>query len=817
MNNSSNEKIRTHFGVGLQLGLAAVVAQVFAIESVWYLPELLTLAFGGFALQSFLNPNHRILLFALLSQAMLLVVIGLKAAILVSLVGGSLVLILWWVHSAGLRLALSLLWWAGLLGIMLYPPAFLEPHRVVIFSLSSLFALRWFWYINEREIGGRGTLALDASYFFNFPAIALWFFPLVSYRRWKESLGKELQAKNLNRGIYWIVLGILQLILYRLLEYYLYISSLHVVDADTFWQHIFTNFFLLVRVSGFFHVAVGVLALFGFSLPKPVDSYFLARGFADFWRRVNVYFREFLLEVVHPKITKWLGVKRVFPSIFLLFLVSGLLYNWQYFSFHVSFPIKGGEILFWILFGSLVSWELAFVREKDLQTQESEGWKSSLNKGFGVGFTFLAMSGLWSLWAAPSLIEWRRMLGQSMVSGTLDWWMYPVLLLILGLLLGVGHRLGLGKLWYQLVDGDQNPKKREWRSLTLLGLFLAVYGFSVGAIVEDRTGLSNKFIFPENYFERLLMPRNLDNFQWKKVPRKFVQFKDTEAAELVQDIRNQIKKPNARIYFKEKLYTTNRWGMRDRDYEYFPADSVVRVGFAGGSFVVGSGISDEEVFDQILEDNYKAMGLKPEAEFLNYSNSGYDLIQCLYHFEQQKHYNMGLDYFVYVSQGVDLHKNIKSILIPFNKGWPQPYDYVEDIVVRSGIQRNMEERQQIRLLEPFAKELIEKTYQRLWEVCKEHEIVPIWLYWPTISSFIDQSAYLEALAQSYGMMTINLEKVFDDVPPDSLIIDTRDRHPNGKAHRMVADALLEIFQKEFPLEKKPFLTGKQRSNGNIQQ
>jgi hypothetical protein len=825
--------VKSQVWIGLQLGLAAWVAQAYALEANWQVPGLLALAFVGFVFHALVKPPYKILLFALLSQGMLYLVLGLKATLLVTGAGGLLVLILWGIRSSGLRLLLSLVWWLALLGLMLFPPAALAQHRVVVFALSSLFAFRWFWYLKERAREERASLLVDGTYFFNFPAMALWFFPLISYRRWKEAMDRTAAASSLNRGMYWVALGIFQLILYRILEYYGYISSLHVVDADTFWRHIFTNFFLLVRVSGFFHLAMGLLGIFGFSFPKPVDSYFLSSSFSDFWRRVNVYFREFLWEVVLPVLQKNLGIKRVFPSILLLFALSAVLYSWQYFCLHGSFPIKGGDLLFWLVFGLLVSGELAFGKSESKEPSAQSGWITSLVKGGKVSFTFLSMALLWALWATPSLGEWSRMMKQAAVSGQMAWWLYLLLFVGLALLLGLGHKLGMGKLWYGLVDpfADQDGSKiqettrasafgrgglGEWRTWGLLVVFLGIYGLSWENVIEDRTGLSNKYIFPENYFEKMLVSRDLNTFQWKKTPRKFVQFKDTEAAELVEDIRNQIIRPNVQMYFKEQLYTTNRWGMRDRDYAYLPADSVVRVGIAGGSFVVGSGISDEEVFDQILEDQYKALGIKPPAEFLNYSNSGYDLIQCLYHFEQQEHYKMGLDYFVYVSQGVDLHKNIKSILIPYNKGWAQPYDFVEDIILRSGIKRGMEERQQIRLLEPYAQELIEKTYQRMRDVCHAHAIEPVWLYWPTISSFIDQSAYLEALAKSLGMVTLNLEKVFDDVPPDSLTIDQRDRHPNGKAHRMVADALLEIFQTEMPLVKRPYLQKEREGDGNVQ-
>ena len=46
----------------------------------------------------------------------------------------------------------------------------------------------------------------------------------------------------------------------------------------------------------------------------------------------------------------------------------------------------------------------------------------------------------------------------------------------------------------------------------------------------------------------------------------------------------------------------NRWGMRDRDYEQTPAPDTYRIALTGPSFVMGSGVADNEVFEWLLED-----------------------------------------------------------------------------------------------------------------------------------------------------------------------------------------------------------------------
>ena len=60
--------------------------------------------------------------------------------------------------------------------------------------------------------------------------------------------------------------------------------------------------------------------------------------------------------------------------------------------------------------------------------------------------------------------------------------------------------------------------------------------------------------------------------------------------------------PSTTIEFNGAQLSTNRWGMRDRDYEQTPAPDTYRIALTGPSFVMGSGVADNEVFEWLLED-----------------------------------------------------------------------------------------------------------------------------------------------------------------------------------------------------------------------
>ena len=96
--------------------------------------------------------------------------------------------------------------------------------------------------------------------------------------------------------------GILQLILYRVVYQALVLQPTAVETAADLGRYLLWAVLAsILRVSGQFHVVVGVLCLFGFNLPETHHSYFLASSFTDFWCRINIYWKDFMMKIFdHP-------------------------------------------------------------------------------------------------------------------------------------------------------------------------------------------------------------------------------------------------------------------------------------------------------------------------------------------------------------------------------------------------------------------------------------------------------------------------------------------------------------------------------------
>jgi len=107
------------------------------------------------------------------------------------------------------------------------------------------------------------------------------------------------------------------------------------VEPRAFARWALTGFLLYLRVSGQFHLIVGTLHLFGFHLPETHRRYLLASSFTDFWRRINIYWKDFMLKVffypVHFRLRRWGATKALVVSTLLVFAATWFFHAYQWF------------------------------------------------------------------------------------------------------------------------------------------------------------------------------------------------------------------------------------------------------------------------------------------------------------------------------------------------------------------------------------------------------------------------------------------------------------------------------------------------------
>ena len=116
------------------------------------------------------------------------------------------------------------------------------------------------------------TLWWSLAYFFMLPNVCFPLFPIVDFKRFRSNYYNEPAIDIYQRGVHWMARGALHLILYRAVYYYMTLSPVEVSGSIDFIRYSMAAFFLYLRVSGTFHIIIGMLLLFVFQPARVAPS-----------------------------------------------------------------------------------------------------------------------------------------------------------------------------------------------------------------------------------------------------------------------------------------------------------------------------------------------------------------------------------------------------------------------------------------------------------------------------------------------------------------------------------------------------------------
>ncbi len=225
--------------------------------------------------------------------------------------------------------------------------------------LATMFMFRMVIYLYERKhANAPEPLADTLAYFFLLPNYAFLHFPVVDYRALHRGYFARGVHEIQRAGLAMISRGTLQLLAYRLVDYKLRIPAEQVHGPAGLAAYLVWNYLLYLRVSGQFHVACGMLHLFGFQLPETHHRYLLANSFTDYWRRINIYWKDFMVRVVfNPvvfRLKRWPQPAALAAATAVVFLVTWLLHAYQSYWLLGTWAFSATDGLFWGILGVLV-------------------------------------------------------------------------------------------------------------------------------------------------------------------------------------------------------------------------------------------------------------------------------------------------------------------------------------------------------------------------------------------------------------------------------------------------------------------------------
>jgi len=279
--------------------------------------------------------------------------------------------------------------------------------------LGALFMFRMIIYAYDVKTAKKPESFMDfLNYFFLLPNFYFVLFPVIDYTTFKKSYFADDIHVTAQRGLAWIARGVIHLCLYRIIYHDVVIPADAVQDFPTLLQYIFPTFWLYLQVSGQFHIAIGMLHLFGYKLPETNNLYFLASSFTDFWRRINIYWKEFMVKVVYYPVyfrfRKMNEVAALIIATLAVFVITTVLHSYQTFWIHGGFEIRSNDYIFWGVLGVLVLFNVVWETKRKkpaVAKQRSKGAAFAIKALSTLG-VYIFISVLWSIWYASSPADW---------------------------------------------------------------------------------------------------------------------------------------------------------------------------------------------------------------------------------------------------------------------------------------------------------------------------------------------------------------------------------------------------------------------------
>ncbi|MHB1557288.1 MAG: hypothetical protein ACYC61_07400 [Isosphaeraceae bacterium] len=286
--------------------------------------------------------------------------------------------------------------------------------------VASLFMFRMVIYLYElKHARGREPIVDAASYFLLLPNFVFPHFPVVDYRTFQRGYFARGIHEIQRVGLAMMSRGTVHLLAYRVIDRLLLITPDAVDGPAALASFVVCNYLLYLRVSGQFHIACGMLHLFGFQLPETHHRYLLASSFTDYWRRINIYWKDFMIRVVfNPvvfRLKRWPQPLALATATATVFMATWFLHAYQSFWLRGVWGFGVPDALFWGILGVLVLINVQLdahrppARRSRADTAGPSVWARMLG-WLRVAATFTTIAVLWSLWSSPSLESWLGLL-----------------------------------------------------------------------------------------------------------------------------------------------------------------------------------------------------------------------------------------------------------------------------------------------------------------------------------------------------------------------------------------------------------------------
>lgn len=831
---------RAFIVVAIQVVLVLWTVYQFRIVDDFGFTDIVPLLIIGFIIHSLLPLRYREPFFVLISLAAIIMVLPFPYNIILIVAGLGMIALchLPIPYTARVFILLAV---GALLAFLrngwdVFPEA-QDLAALVIPMLGAIFMFRLIIYMYDLQHEKKPVpVSTRLAYFFMVPNICFLLYPVVDYRTFQRTHYDTNAVEIYQKGALWILRGLIHLLLYRVVYGLFSPSPESVNDFGDVIEYMVATYLLYLRISGQFHLIVGILCLFGYNLPETHRLFYFASGFNDFWRRINIYWKDFMMKIVYYPVFIRVRKLGMIPGMTIatlaVFFGTWALHSYQWFWLRGSFPITAPDMIFWAILAVFVVIN-SILQSKTVRKRTITGTAWSLRGAMissvkTVSF-FSLMCVLWSLWNSATVEQWLGVVSKASLYETTDF-------LILLAVLATAFLLGV-LLQFLASNRQSAAAVNRWRELpsspayvisaTVLLLcisnpqFRAALPSATSAVVEivqeDRLNVHDTELVERGYYEDLLDNPSFTSTlsivrseSQRPRTKDWVRIRDAEFVNMTDDFLEFVLMPAYSGSFKDAEFSTNSLGLRDKEYAIRKPSGTLRIVVLGASMEMAAGVKDDEVFEAVLEQQLNAArqeGDYDQYEIMNFSVGGYGMTQKLMVLSQYVDQYQP-DIILLPLYNTEDTRTLTHLTNIIRNDAEIPYPALAETLSGIGVDGTTPLTELRLKLRPKIDDIVRWSIDEIagYSERQGYELIPVYL--PLVRELqtrIDQSRRAKLIdhLEEKELRYINLENVFDGTDTSELQLASWDTHLSVQGHRIVAEALGDELGQSGLLKKMP--------------
>ena len=672
---------------------------------------------------------------------------------------------------------------------------------------GSMIMFRFALMVYEHHYGKpESTWIQKFSYLLLPPALAFPLFPIIDYKAFLNN-HRPQDSQVLRTGLSRIAAGLVFMMIYRICYLYFIPGYAEVIGPLTAFTYTIGNYLYVLNVLGVLWVSVGYLGILGFDLPQVFNYIFLIDSFRDVWRRINVYWRDFVVKLIYYPVYFKLR-KRTKAAILITSLVtlgtSAVLHGWQWFWIQGSVTLQAPGVIFWCILGLVISINLSLQRGEPPKPQATTS-RSIFFRSLRISGMILFMSFMWSLWNSSSVSEWLNLLHYYAQGSAFQYLIILGCIAVLPFIAWLFLKLPEKPPGYHFLNRPLNSVL-----ILAIGVLLTLPTFQFfRSSVKGKTGdfitmistaqlnMADESSATENYYNRMLASDGLGSRPWEMhTPGGEAKSGLDDACIRRDDILVRELIPNKVTVLDGWSIATNSFGMRDKEYLQKKPEGVYRIAILGASYEMGSGVPQDSVFEAVMENILAdSFGLN-KIEVLNFSVGGYHLPQQVW-VAENKLPAFEPDLILCFVHPSDATRNSNYMASLVKNGTNLIYPELYAIKKEAGAEQFMEERVLVNRLYPFSHRIASWSLSRISIAASEMHAQFGVVYIPTLTESSDAEFYRELYKQRSSAEQANEHLWFFDLADifngheAEYKLEKDPTHPNSKAHRLIATELVK--------------------------